>query len=154
MLEQVCDFVHNYFIADEHEGVFTVADGAITLPFLLDGQRFKVKGSALNDGIYTYHADGTVYDDDNAELVSLAPETFTGKIYSMAVPRAFEKIVADIRDWQEANKAVVESPYQSESFGGYSYTKSTGASGSGNVTVAITWRDIFKTRLNAYRKLA
>ena len=41
-----------------------------------------------------------------------------------------------------------ESPYTSESFGDYSYTKATGESGA-----PLTWRDVFASRLNAWRKL-
>lgn len=70
----------------------------------------------------------------------------------MGVPKSFEKIVTEIIAWQEKNKDVVQSPYTSESFGGYSYTK---ASGNGSKSgAALTWRDIFKSSLNAYRKIA
>lgn len=151
MLEDVCNFVHNYFELERHIGVFEVTDGMLSLSFLLEGQRFKVIGSALNDGIYTYHADG-IKDDDDVDSVMLGTETFNGTIVSMGVPKAFGKIVSDIIAWQEKNKDVLDSPYTSESFGGYSYTK---ASGSGaNAGGQLSWQDVFRTRLNAYRKLA
>lgn len=151
MLEDVCNFVHNYFELERHTGVFEVTDGMLSLSFLLEGQRFKIIGSALNDGIYTYHADG-IKDDDDVDSVILETETFSGTIVSMGVPKAFGKIVSDIIAWQEKNKDVLDSPYTSESFGGYSYTK---ASGSGaNAGGQLSWQDVFRTRLNAYRKLA
>lgn len=152
MLEQVCDFVHNYFTRDVYVGEFTISDGIVLLPGLLDGQRFRIIGSALNDGMYTYHTDGVVYDDDGLVAVPLADETFNGMIATMAVPRGFERLVADIAAWQAKNQDVLDSPYTSESFGGYSYTKATG-SGS-NSGGALSWQDVFRTKLNAYRKIA
>lgn len=153
MLTEVCDFVHNYFEYAVYDGTFTVEDGTINLDSLVaNGQRFRIIGSALNDGIYTYHTDGAIFDDDGETGVTLAAETFTGRVVAMAVPTAFLAIVADIADWQEKNKAVLESPYQSESFGGYSYTK---ASGSGsNAGGSLGWQDMFRARLNAYRKIS
>lgn len=153
MLTEVCDFVHNYFEYAVYDGTFEISGGTIDLDSLVaDGQRFRIIGSALNDGIYTYHTDGAIFDDDGETGVTLAAETFTGRVVAMAVPTAFLAIVADIADWQEKNKAVLESPYQSESFGGYSYTK---ASGSGsNAGGSLGWQDMFRARLNAYRKIS
>lgn len=150
MLQQVCDFVHNYFVLETHVGDFIIAEGTISLPFLLNGQRFKIIGSALNDGIYTYHTDGTIFDDDGVTGVVLSPETFNGTVIAMGVPAAFDSIVKEIISWVDKHRSVLDSPYQSESFGGYSYTKAAGKSGSG----AFTWQDAFRSRLNAYRKIA
>lgn len=150
MLSQVCDYVHNYFVKDEIAGDFTVADGVMSVPGLMDGQRFRIRGSALNDGIYTYYAAG-VRNDDNTQAANLLPETFTGVVDAMAVPRAVLDLVGEITAWVTANQAVLDSPYQSESFGGYSYTKASGSGANGG---GIGWQDKFKSRLNAYRKIA
>ena len=152
MLQQVCDFVHNYFVLETHVGEFTIAGGTISLPSVLDGQRFRVIGSALNDGIYTYSEGGVIKDDDGLEEVQLAAETFKGTVQLMGVPVAFDKIVNEISDWTSKNQAVMDGPYQSESFGGYSYTKATGGKTGGSGT--FTWQDAFRSRLNAYRKIA
>ena len=117
-----------------------------------NGQRFRILGSALNDGIYTYYDESALYNDDDDALADLMDETFTGAIIAMAIPKAFLKIVSDITEWQNKNSQIVESPYTSESFGGYSYTKATG-SGS-NAGGVLGWRDIFRARLNAYRRIA
>lgn len=153
MLTEVCDFVHNYFEYAIYEGTFEIEDGTIDLDSLVvNGQRFRIIGSALNDGIYTYHTDGTIFNDDGKVGVTLASETFTGRVVAMAVPQAVLSIVSDITDWVDKNKTVLDSPYQSESFGGYSYTK---ASGSGsNAGGALSWQDMFRSRLNAYRKIS
>lgn len=153
MLTEVCDFVHNYFEYAIYEGTFEIEDGTIDLDSLVaNGQRFRIIGSALNDGIYTYHTDGTIFNDDGKVGVTLASETFTGRVVAMAVPQAVLSIVSDITDWVDKNKTVLDSPYQSESFGGYSYTK---ASGSGaNAGGSLGWQDMFRSRLNAYRKIS
>lgn len=150
MLEAVCNHVHNFFELDELEGNYEIAGGTILLPFLLGGQRFKISGSALNDGVYTYH-NGLIYDDDDANIVTLQDETFKGTITAMGVPRDFIRMVGDITTWYEKNSSVVESPYTSESFGGYSYTK---ASGGGGANGGLSWCDVFRSRLNAYRKVS
>ena len=153
MLEQVCNFIHNYFEWERHEGTFTISGGSIELPFLLEGQRFRILGSALNDGIYTYSTNG-IHDDDNNEGVSLMNETFTGVIVGMAVPKVVLDLVNEINTWVAANAESLNSPYTSESFGGYSYTKASGAGANGTGGGAFTWQDQFRSRLNAYRKIA
>lgn len=153
MLSEVCDFVHNYFEYEIHHGTFSIVNGGIDLTGLVkSGQRFRILGSALNDGIYTYYDESALYNDDDDALAELMDETFTGAIVAMAIPKAFLKIVSDITEWQNKNSQIVESPYTSESFGGYSYTKATG-SGS-NAGGVLGWRDIFKAKLNAYRRIA
>lgn len=150
MLTEICDFVHNYFEKAVYSGTFTIADGTIPMQ-LTEGQRFKIRGSNANDGIYTYSADGILNDDGDSE-VALTSETFTGTITAMSMPEAFLRIAREISDWVDANNSVVTSPYQSESFGGYAYSK---ASGSGsNAGGVIGWQDIYRTRLNAYRKIS
>lgn len=152
MLSEVCDFVHNYFEYEIHQGTFSIVNGGIDLTGLVkNGQRFRILGSALNDGIYTYYDESALYNDDDNALADLMDETFTGAIVAMAIPKAFLKIVNEITEWQNKNSQVVESPYTSESWGGYSYTKATGSGSGGGV---LSWRDVFKQKLNAYRRIA
>jgi len=135
MLQQVCDYLHNYFDTDEYgyplhteSGEFSIVGGAVSLHFLQEGQRFRIIGSVFNDGVYTYHESGCTNDDDTD--VALADETFTGTICEMRVPFAVldevQRMHADLEKYGEA----LNGPYQSESFGGYSYTRATGADGS------------------------
>ena len=74
MLEQVLDYIHNYFVSDVHVGDFSISSGSISLPFLKNGQRFKIIGSDLNDGIYTY-VNGVTRNADGDYDVCLADET-------------------------------------------------------------------------------
>ena len=152
MLTQICHHIHNYFERSRHEGEYTIAGGTITLDFLTVGQRFRILGSAANDGIYTYHAAGTIWDDDNSKAVILVNETFTGAIIDMGVPREVIELAGEIAAWVTANAQALNSPFTSESFGGYSYQKASG--GAGGTGGVFSWKDMFRDRLNAYRKIA
>lgn len=151
MLQQICDFIHNYFIKECHVSTYEIADGMISLPFLIEGQRFWITNSVMNDGVYTYHANG-INDDDDAEAAGLQDETFTGTICALAVPPAVIALSAEIKAWVDNNGEIVNSPYTSESvLGAYSYTKASGGSGAGG---SIDWTDVFKKRLDRWRKIA
>ena len=151
MLQQVCEQIHNYFAKEQYADTFTVAGGSISPAVTLqEGQRFLICGSALNDGIYTYHGTG-IKNDDDTEVAGLHDETWAGTICSLAVPPAVIELSAEIKAWVDANGAAVNSPYTSESvIGVYSYTKATGGSGAGG---AVSWEDVFKSRLNRWRKV-
>lgn len=138
MLEQVLRFLNNWFLVEIHEGTFTVENGSITLPFLQTNQYFRICGSVFNDGLHQYPA------------TDLTNETFTGTVWVLAVPKAVVVLAEDISTWQEKNGEAVASPYQSESFGGYSYTKRSAGSDSGTLS---GWQDAFRGRLNNWRKL-
>ena len=133
MLEKVCREIRNYFVKSVHTGNFVIENSAIQLPFLVEGQYFRVEGSVLNDGIYQYPA------------TSLQDEAFSGRIVAMAIPPAFLELVEKIKDFEAKN---VVSPYTSESWGGYSYTKATDGNGQ-----AVGWKTAFAQELNAWRKI-
>lgn len=139
MLEQVLRHLNNWFLVDIHEGAFTVENGSIALPFLQTNQYFRICGSVFNDGLHLYPA------------VDLTDETFTGTVWALAVPKAVVTLSIDIAAWEEKNGEAVLSPYTSESFGGYSYTKASG--GKADTSAVTGWQDAFKGRLNDWRKL-
>lgn len=140
MLEQVLDYIHNYFVYKEYSDTFVIRDGRLVgdSDFLLGGQYFKIDGSILNDGIYKYPD------------YELSDETFTGTVSSLAIPPALISTVSDIENWVNKYGSVTDSPYSSESFGGYSYTKSSQSGSSGG----ISWKDMFGSRLNRWRKIS
>lgn len=149
MLQQVLENIHNYFISNRDEGSFVIADHSISLS-LLDGQRFLISGSVLNDGVYTYHSAG-IKNDDDTTAVGLQDETFTGAICALAVPPAVIALSGEVKAWVDANGGIVSSPYQSESvIGAYSYSKAVGGSGAGG---AVTWQDVYRDQLNRWRKV-
>lgn len=141
MLEQVLDYIHNYFIKDRVTGTFTISSGFLEVSFLRDGQYFMIRGSVFNDGMYQYPASG------------LTDEVFEGEVWAMAVPPAVITLADEIWEWVSNNSSAMNSPYQSESFGGYSYTKKTGST-SGPVGSVPEWASIFGSRLNKWRKIS
>ena len=147
-LTEVCANIKNYFLHDDKaitKGKFTIVSGTAPLASLLQGQYFRIVGSILNDGVFQNTA---------ADLANLRNETFDGEIWSMSVPRDFEKLCEDIAAWRSKNEAVDSanmSPFTSESFGGYSYSK--GSSGSAGGAIGATWENQFRQRLNTYRRL-
>lgn len=141
MLEQILDHIHNYFVKEVVSGKFTISEG-IQLDFLQEGQYFKIVGSVLNDGIYMYPAS------------DLIDEEFDGEIWAMAVPRAVIALASEIEDWNEKFGDSAVSPFQSESFGGYSYTKKSGGSQSESGYDPSDWRSVFRSRLNNWRKIS
>ena len=139
MLTELCGVLRNWFETDRISGTYTVENGSITLPFLQNGQFFRVVGSVFNDGVHQY--------PDYA----MADETFDGSIWPMSVPPALLCLGEEIKAWQEKNGDIAASPYTSESFGGYSYSKTT--SGSATGAGMVTWQSVFKSRLNHWRKI-
>ena len=139
MLEQVLMHLKNWFLVPGgiHEGTYTIEDGGITLPFLENGQYFRICGSVFNDGLHQYPAS------------DLKEETFDGTVWALAVPQAVIDLSTEIESWQTKNGDASVSPYQSESFGGYQYSKATDSASGG----AVTWQSAFRSRMNAWRKL-
>lgn len=137
MLTEICAKIKNYFQKDIRQGTFVISGGMIEpLEFLQENQYFRIVGSTFNDGVYQYPAS------------NLTDEIFSGAVWAMGPPPAFIALTAEIEEWTKSD-AAKPSPYSSESFGGYSYTRATNAKGN-----AVTWQDVFATRLNQYRKVS
>lgn len=138
MLEAVLAYLNNWFIVERLKDTFTAEGGLLTgeLPegFLVEGQYFRIVGSVFNDGLHCWPAD------------ELTDETFEGTLYSLAIPAEVFAITAEIEQWCEKYLEQTQSPYSSESFGGYSYQKANG-------TDAPTWQSVFAKRLSRWRKL-
>ena len=153
MLEQIMEYCNNYFVSETMSGTYTIENGAISpAPALKEGQRFMIAGSDLNDGVYTWHSAGIKNDDDTAR-VGLAAEVFNGAICGLAVPPRLAALAAEINVWVGKYGDVANSPYQSESFGGYSYTRASGK-GSGAGSTAAGWQEVFASRLKRWKKVA
>lgn len=135
MLEEICRELNNWFDQKRYIGTFTIKDGRIEAD-LQDGQFFRIVGSVFNDGVYQYPADG------------LTDETFDGAVWAMAVPKNFLALAGEIEAWCNDNAEILKSPYTSESYGGYSYSRATGSNGQPS-----SWRDAFADRLAQWRKL-
>ena len=161
-MTELCQNLRNWFDRDQKKwhGKVTIRNNAIisfqnktqltpTEPLVLqENQYYRIIGSLFNDGVHKYM-------DAEDQLVD---ETFSGSIWAMAVPPAVIALCDEIEEWQKLYGKVGDanmSPYSSESFGGYSYSKNSGRSGYGGVSgsASVTWQDIFYQRLNQWRKI-
>ena len=141
MLDELCAELRNYFVqseSDKHYNKYTVNGGIFTPPldFLKPGQYYRVVGSALNDGVYKNDGCGVLTDEE-----------FDGAVWAMSVPPAVVALAAEIEEYNKSD-AGKASPFTSESFGGYAYTKAADAYGA-----PISWQKAFASRLNKWRKL-
>lgn len=150
MLTILCEYLRNWFDEECYKviGTITIADGGISVrnnPITLkNGQYFRIIGSVFNDGVHQF-------PDDN-----LIDEEFSGAVWEMKVPREVVLLAEDIATWQAKYGAVgspAMSPFNSESFAGYSYSKNTGATGANGNESATSWQSAFKSRLNLWRKM-
>lgn len=137
MLEAVLRALNNWFECDALSGEFRIEGGAIALPegFLMYGQRFRIVGSVFNDGLHEWPA------------TDLVDEEFDGQVLALAVPKAVVELSEDVAAWEQANGDAARSPMQSESFGGYSYSK------GGSSSECPSWREAFRGELGRWRKL-
>ena len=141
MLETILTHLKNWFLVPGgvHTGTFTIEAGALNLPFLQNGQYYRICGSVFNDGLHKY---GDTED-------KLTVETFTGTIWALAVPNAVIDLAKEIEEWQKKNGEAAQSPFTSESFGGYSYSKATDST----TGATATWETVFRSQLNKWRKV-
>lgn len=142
MLTELCAELKNWFDRDQPKwyGQFKIENGAIELD-LQSGQYFRIIGSVFNDGVYQY------------PVSDLTDEVFSGAVWAMAVPPAVIALSEEIDAWQTQYADVLKSPYTSESFGGYSYTRASGGSSGGVSNDAPSWQSTFASRLNQWRKI-
>ena len=157
MLTELCEYLRNWFVEDQdkHIGTITITGGAITarddLIFSdtviepVAGQYFRIVGSIFNDGVHQYP------DED------MADETFEGAVWLMRIPPAVIALAADIEAWKAKYMSIdspLMGPFTSESFGGYSYSKSgVGASAFTNASGISGWQAAFADRLGLWRKI-
>lgn len=152
MLTEICQYLHNWFnrkpngeLCPQYAGSIVILNNVITFAdrdfALANGQYYRIMGSLFNDGVHKYGSD------------ELNDEEFIGAVWSMAVPPAVVSLAEEIALWQAEYGAVgsaAMSPYNSESFGGYSYSKSAGAAGA---LSSGTWQSTYSARLAPWRKI-
>lgn len=151
MMTELCAFLKNYFLVDYlhpderiHYGSFAIEDGQIEpLSFLKQGQYFRIVGSDLNDGVWQYGISNDLTD-----------ETFEGAVWAMSIPPDVIALADEILAWCDQNASAVNSPYQSESFAGYSYTLKSGSSSASGGSDSFGWQTQFAARLAPYRRLS
>lgn len=146
-MTELCKELKNWFDRGQPKYFGTVVISGSTLSgkvSLQNGQYFRIVGSVFNDGVFRYPC-------------SLHDETFDGAIWAMTVPPDVIALSEEIDKWKakygDIDSATM-SPFQSESFGGYSYSKgaiSRSADGSGAIN-PNSWQAVFADRLKLWRK--
>lgn len=152
MLDEMCAYLNNWFDRDwdgkrmpRSEGRFAISGGALDMPpgLVAEGQHYRITGSLFNDGVHKHPAG------------DLADEEFDGAVQSMALPMAVAEVAGEIAKWMEkygGHDSPANSPYNSESFGGYSYSKSY-RNASVESDGLPPWAGAFAGRLERWRRL-
>ena len=151
-LTDLCEYLKNWFDdgCTVHVGKITIAEGTIQCSCdfssyeveIANGQYFRVAGSIYNDGIHQY---------PDQEMTD---ETFEGSVTPLKIPPVVLSMLDEIIAWRgkyEALDSTAMSPYQSESFAGYSYSKAGAGGNSGDGSGG--WQSAFKNRLTHWRKI-
>lgn len=150
ILEEILYHIHNWFPRESFEVAGCQIQGGQLPASVTDkmgaANWYRITGSYRNDGLHE------VGDND------LIDETFDGWVTTCAIPRPVLELACEIAEWVDANEKArqkaLESPYQSESFGGYTYTirgDLTAQNGSDGLS---GWQAAFASRLNPWRKIS
>jgi len=149
MLNELCHEIKNWFEQSKIIGDIEVKDGAVLIngePITIQiGQYFRIVGSVFNDGIYKYTEE---------PITDLTDEVYHGGVWLLAIPKEIISLSDDIDAWKAkymSADSVAMSPYNSESFGSYSYSKSTGGDSAGGG--GTSWQSTFASQLNKWRKI-
>lgn len=147
MLSEVCAEIRNYFTysRDIHIADWVISNGIITPSLDIPTDYIRIVGSRKNDGVY------------KVSSMQLQDEAFHGAIWIMSPPKDFLTLVLEIESWQAVNgtaDSVAMSPFNSETLGAYSYSKGGIARGNNqSATPNVTWKDVYATRLNRFRRV-
>ena len=139
MIGQICQYIKNYFTY-EHDriiGDWSVVNGKLVPSLDIPTDYYAIFGSRKNNGVHKVNDYGDVLVDEGP---------FHGSVWFMSPPQDFLDKVEEITAWIDTYGKTLNSPYTSESFGGYSYTKGKSRSGS---DFGITWRDQFGPELKS-----
>lgn len=146
MLTEICASIRNYFVyrEDKHPGKYKIEGGTLSPAVEFKTDYYAIFGSRKNNGV---HKTTDILKDEGE---------FTGAVWIMSLPEDFLAIVAEIEAWQAKYGGVdseAQSPFYSESFGGYSYTKGAGSTSQGASAAATGWQSVYGDRLKIYRRI-
>lgn len=149
MLTEICAEIKNYFTyqSDKHFGDFSIVAGQIVPSLTIPTDYIRIVGSHLNDGVHKRGQNGFELVDEGE---------FHGAIWIMSPPKDFLDLADEIAAWQLKNGGIdspAMSPFSSESFGGYSYSKGSSGGGASGTGATNTWQGAFGKRLNIYRRI-
>lgn len=142
MITEVLQFLRNWFVerglvADIAivDGELASIDGSPASDYLREGDYYRLINSRRNSGVHKFGAGG------------LTDEELYCGIWILAIPQALLDLIVEIEEWQTKHGTAAASPFSSESFGGYSYSKGSGTNGD------TSWQSAFLSRLTPWRKI-
>lgn len=146
MLDEICGEIRNYFTYKDDIKIndYSIIEGQIVPEINIPSDYIRIVGSRKNNGVHKV-----------SELNLIDEPQFHGAIWFMNPPEEFLKTVDEIEKWMTKNGEVdssAMSPFNSESFGGYSYSKGTSTTGSGG-SAGADWRSVYSSRLKQYRRI-
>lgn len=149
MIGDICAEIKNYFTyeEDKHIDDYVISEGQISPILDFPTDYIRIVGSRLNDGVHKV--------SDFAKN-PLKDEAFHGAIWIMSPTADFLALVDEISAWQAKNGGVDSnnmSPFTSESFGGYSYSKASGGNAESGGSSVPTWQSAYASRLKQYRRI-
>lgn len=143
MLTEICNYLKNWFCDEKYIGYIQIVDGFLYCKNerinIEEGQYFRIIGSVSSDAVYQYGVD------------TVADQRFNGAVWLMRVPADLIALDAQIAAWMAkygGADSEAMSPYNSESFAGYSYSKSSGQDGSSG-----SWETAYGPQLARYRRI-
>ena len=169
MLTEICQYLHNYFDYERFIGEITIVarqDGLYPSDELTPGDEIlpnaDESAKVFCNGVEIEISDGQYFALFRQriplgvfQLSELTEnKTFAGSVWLMDVPKAIKSADTWAETWKANNMAAgseANSVYQSESFGGYSYSK--GNNSKGKVGASIFDNAQFAAMLAPYRKL-
>lgn len=155
MLTELCQYLKNWFEIEHYSGKITITSGSINVaagdgwffsgvtPSIQNGQYIRIEGSVFNDGVCQFGVD------------TLIDETFNGDLWLLGIPKAVIDLASDIAEWRQKYEGInsqAMSPFQSESFKGYSYSKGSASSTAGTNGIS-GWQAAFNNRISPWRKI-
>ncbi|MBR3795778.1 MAG: hypothetical protein IKK34_07090 [Clostridia bacterium] len=131
--------VRNFFEGEAVDGCFLISGGVLSGPdgAVIDAPYVAIEGSRYHDGV-TKCFDGSLEQ-------SPVDEEFTGRVWPLYPPADFLSLCKRISDYDDKRPP---SDLQSERFGNYSYTRSTGYMGK-----PVDVYTVFGAQLAAYRRM-
>lgn len=147
MIDEICGEIRNYFVYKDDKvfGDFQVVNGALVPSVNIPSDYIRIVGSRKNNGVHKV-----------SEMTLKDEPTFHGAIWFMNPPDEFLAIVEEIKAWQAKHGDIdspAMSPFNSESFGGYSYSKGYPSVGSAGSASGADWRSVYASRLKQYRRI-
>lgn len=143
MLEEILQYLNNYFYEFKEIGQYSIVDNKIKVKGkYYTGQYIRIIDSTMNDGVYKIKiaADGVIELEE-----TLINEEFAGCICALKIPKKIITLEGKISEFQSKYKP---NMYSSEHFANYSYTMATDNSGR-----TATWATVFYRDLKPYRKM-